>query len=76
MDNAVKYLVKADLEKKQRFENSLSNRLGRYMNYIVYGIPCDFEYEKSIRSLKAKDIRKLARKVNGGDRFISIYREQ
>ena len=76
MDNAVKYLVKADLEKKQRFENSLSNRLGRYMNYIVYGIPCDFDYEKSIRSLKAKDIRKLARKVNGGDRFISIYREQ
>ena len=33
-------------------------------------------FQKSIRSLKAKDIRKLARKVNGGDRFISIYREQ
>ena len=44
--------------------------------FINSGIPFEFDFEKIVRIFSAKDIQKLARKVNNGDRFISVYREQ
>ena len=34
-----------------------------------------YDYEKVIRSITAKDVQKTARKLNNGDRYISIFRE-
>lgn len=75
MDMAVKYLIKADAERKQKLADMLNVRLGKFRDHIVHGTPYGHDYEKTIRSLKAKDIRKLAAKVNEGNRFIAIYRE-
>ena len=71
----MKYLIKADAEREQKLADMINVRLGKFKDHIVYGTPYGHDYEKTIRSLKAKDIRKLAAKVNGGNRFIAIYRE-
>lgn len=76
MDNAVKYLIKADGEKEQRMANWLTGKLNRHRDYVLYGIPYGYDYAKTIGKLKAKDIKKLAKEVNNGNRFISIYIEQ
>lgn len=76
LENAVRYLIKAHGEKKQRFANTLGRRMTERRGMIEYGIPFDFDYEKVIRSISAKDIKKLAKKINNGDRLVSVYREQ
>ena len=75
LENAVKYLIKAQGERRQRFANSLSSKSSERMAYILYGAPFDFDYDAVIKSLTVKDIQKLAKKVNNGKRFISVYRE-
>lgn len=75
MDNAVKYLIKAHGEKEQRMTSWLVGKLNRHRDLVIYGIPYGYDYEKTISRLKAKDIRKLAEKVNNGNRFVSIYKE-
>lgn len=76
MENAVKYLVKAQQERVQRFENTLSKRMSERRNFIMHGIPFDYDYEEVINGISAKDIQKLAQKVNNGNSLISVYREQ
>ena len=76
IENAVKYLVKAHGEKKQRYANNLGTRLGERSALILYGTPFDYDYESVIKKISAADIKKLARKVNNGTRLISTYREQ
>ena len=76
MDAAVKYLIKARGEKKQKNANLITWKMMERKKFIDSGIPFEFDFEKIVRSLSAKDIQKLANKVNSGDRFISIYREQ
>ncbi len=76
LENAVKYLIKAQGEKKQRYANNLGTRLGERSALILYGTPFDYDYESIIGKIGTNDIKKLARKVNNGTRLISIYREQ
>ena len=76
MDNAVKYLIKAQDERMQRFENSLTRRMSERRNFIMYGVPFDYNYAEVLRSISSKDIQKLAKKVNNGNRLIAVYREQ
>ena len=76
MDAAVKYLIKARGEKKQKNANLITWQMMERKNFISTGIPFEFDFEKIVRSFSAKDIQKLAVKVNNGNRFISIYREQ
>ena len=76
MDAAVKYLIKSRIEKQQKNANLITWKMMERKTFINSGIPFEFDFEKIVRSFSAKDIQKLARKVNNGDRFISIYREQ
>ncbi|MBQ9722128.1 MAG: insulinase family protein [Bacteroidales bacterium] len=76
MENAVKYLVKARGEKKQKNANMLKARLDERRGFVLNGIPYEFDYEKLARKITANDVRHLARAVNNGTRFISVYREQ
>lgn len=76
MDAAVKYLIKSRGEKQQKNANLITWKMMERKNFISTGIPFEFDFEKVVRSFSAKDIQKLACKVNNGDRFISIYREQ
>jgi zinc protease len=76
MDAAVKYLIKSRIEKQQKNANLITWKMMERKTFINSGIPFEFDFEKIVRSFSAKDIQKLARKVNNGDRFISVYREQ
>jgi len=75
MDMAVRYLIKAEAEREQKLADMINVRLGKFRDHIVHGTPYGHNYEKTIKKLKAKDIQKLAVKVNGGNRFIAIYTE-
>lgn len=76
MDNAVKYLVKAQAEREQRFAENLSRKSSVRRNFILHGVPFDYDYSKTVHGISAKDIQKLAKKVNNGNRLVAIYREQ
>jgi hypothetical protein len=76
MDAAVKYLIKSRKEKQQKNANLITWKMMERKKFISSGIPFEFDLEKIAKSFSAKDIQKLAAKVNNGDRFISIYREQ
>jgi zinc protease len=76
MDAAVKYLIKSRKEKQQKNANLITWKMMERKTFISSGIPFEFDLEKIAKSFSAKDIQKLAAKVNNGDRFISIYREQ
>ena len=76
MDEAVKYLVKANIEKKDRVKNLINLRMMDMKACIANGLPLEFDYEKAVRDVTAEDVRKLAKKINNGTRFISIYREK
>lgn len=76
MDAAVKYLIKSRGEKKQKNANLITWQMMERKKFINSGIPFEFDFEKEVKGISAKDIQKLANKVNNGTRFISIYREQ
>ena len=76
MDNAVKYLVKAQAEREQRFAENPSRKSSVRRNFILHGVPFDYDYGKVVRGISAKDIQKLAKSVNNGNRLVAIYREQ
>jgi zinc protease len=76
MDEAAKYLIKANNEKKQRNKNLINVRLMEMKACIASGLPLEYDYEKAIREVTAQDVQKLAKKINNGTRFISIYREK
>ena len=76
MDEAVKYLIKANNERKVRNKNLINIRLMNKKACIANGLPLEYDYDKLIKEVTAKDVQKLAKKINNGTRFISIYREK
>ena len=76
MEEAAKYLLKANKEKKERNKNLINVRLLEMKGCIASGLPLEYDYDSAIRNVTAKDVQKLAKKINNGTRFISIYREK
>lgn len=76
MDEAAKYLIKANNEKKERNKNLINVRMMDMKECIANGLPLEYDYEKEIKEVTAKDIQTLAKKINNGTRFIAIYREK
>ena len=76
MEEAAKYLVKHHGEKKAMKANSLESVNDGCINFILYGIEPDYDYDAVIGSISADDIRKFAAKLEKGDKFITIYREE
>ena len=76
MEEAAKYLIKANIEKKQRHKNLLNVRMMNMKACASNGLPLEFDYEKAIKSVTPESVQKLAKKINNGTRFISIYREK
>lgn len=75
-EKAVRYLVKRHREQEEASVRSLYSRLYDIEQYVRYGIRKPDDYEGIIHSLKPSDIRKIARRLATGDRFVSVYREK
>lgn len=75
METAIKYFIKRHNEKKADNDNSLKVKLSDGTRTILDGEDLDYDYEEVIRSITAKDVHKAAKKLNSGNRFISIFRE-
>lgn len=76
MDAAVKYLIKHGNERDRRNENSVVSKLDKLISYVRYGIEFDYDRTAVLSSIKPSDVRKMARKISSGDRFISVYTEK
>ena len=76
MDLAVKYLVKHRKEQEDRIARSVSLQEDQMVGFVRWGTPYGYDYERIVRSLKASDIRALARRVAGGDKFVKVYSEE
>ena len=76
MDLAVKYLVKHNAEKEAQVARSLSAQEDRMLSYVRWGTPYGYDYEKIVRSVKASDVRSMARHIAGGNTLIQVYTEE
>ena len=76
MDLAVKYLVKHHDEEEARISRSVSLQEDRMVEFVLRGTPYGYDYERLVRSLKASDIRGLARRIAAGDRIVKVYSEE
>lgn len=75
MDAAVKYLTKYRRTKESARKNSLRRRVDDCTEYVKYGTSDSRDYEKTLSGITPGYVRKLARKVNKGNKFISVYTE-
>ena len=46
------------------------------LSYIRWGTPYGYDYEKIVRSVKASDVRAMARHIAAGNAFIQVYTEE
>ena len=76
LEEAKKYLVKHRAEKDAANENSLIARKGECRDLIRYGIGHDYDYEAVIDGISVDDIRRFVSRLDKGDKFVTIYREQ
>ena len=76
MELAVKYLVKHDAEKEALAKRSLSTQEDRMLSYVRWGTPYGYDYEGVVRSVKASDVRAMARHIAAGNAFIQVYTEE
>ena len=76
MDLAVRYLVKHHDEQEDRIARSVSLQEDRMVEFVRWGTPYGYDYEKLVRSLKSSDIRAFARRVSGGDKIVKVYNEE
>ena len=76
MDLAVKYLVKHNAEKEAQIARSLGAQEDQMLSYVRWGTPYGYDYEKLIRSIKASDVRAMARHISAGNAFIQVYTEE
>lgn len=76
IDEAVNYYLKVWRTSKSSSANGIFRQSDQLMNFARYGIDPDEDFEALIRSVKASDIQKLARKLNKGDRFTRVYTEE
>lgn len=75
MDAAIKYFVKRYNEKKADTENLIRTTLGDGIRTIMDNEDLGYDYEAVMKSITAEDVRRTAGRLNGGDRYISIFRE-
>ena len=76
MERAVKYLVKHYNESQEQILRSVGSQLDQMENYIRFGTPYGYDYEKVIQSIKASDVRALARRIAAGDLILKVYTEE
>ena len=76
MDLAVKYLVKHNAEKEAQIARSLSAQEDRMLSYVRWGTPYGYDYEKIVRSVKASDVRSMAKHIAGGNTLTQVYTEE
>ena len=76
MDLALKYLVKHHYETEARIARSLPSQENRMLQWVRWGRTYGYDAEKIYRSISAKEIRKLARKINSGRKAVLVYEEK
>ena len=76
MDAARKYLIKHEVEFRPRLAASSGLQLSELELYSRYGIDYGYDYARVVRSVKAKDVRKLARKIGANGKLIATYTEK
>ena len=76
MELQVKYLVKHNAEKEALAKRSLSTQEDRMLSYVRWGTPYGYDYEGVVRSVKASDVRAMARHIAAGNAFIQVYTEE
>ena len=76
MENAVKCLVKHFHEKQDRIGHSVLLQQTQMLDWVRGGVPYGNDYEKAVRSVKAADIMKLARRIASEERLLTVYTEE
>ena len=76
MEHAVKYLVKHYYEAQDQRACSVGLQLDQMEEFVRFGTPYGYDYEKAVRSIKPCHIRHLARKINAGRKAVLIYEEK
>ena len=76
MDLARKYILKRHGEVERKAALSLGDQHDRLQDTVLRGRDYDCDYEALVRSIKARDVRNLARKFLAGDHIIEIYTEE
>lgn len=76
MDAAVKYLVKRYGERMERISKNLMSQKDMLMATVQDGYNPVFDYKAVAETVKASDIKALARRINAGGRMLSVYTEE
>ena len=76
MDFAVKYLVKHFREDQVRISRSLSLQEEQMLKFVRWGTPYGYDYAKVVSSVKASEVRAMARRIAGGDSLVKVYNEE
>ncbi|MBP5505973.1 MAG: insulinase family protein [Bacteroidales bacterium] len=76
MELALKYLVKHYYETEKKVSRSLPSQENRMLEYVRWGLKYGYDAEKIYRSVTTKDIRRIARKINSGQKAVLIYEEK
>ena len=75
-DAALRHFRACASETEARVKRSLSNQLDRLKMSALWGWDYQYDYQKMIGSIKAADVRRLARKMASGDVLLEVYTEQ
>ena len=76
MEAARKYLVKHEVEMRPRIAASAGIQLSQLERYGRYGIDYGYDYARVVKSVKAKDVRRLARQIGVNGKLFAIYTEK
>ena len=76
LDAARKYLIKREKEMRPRIAASAGIQLSQLERYSRYGVDYGYDYARVVKSVKAKDVRKLARKIGVNGELFAIYTEK
>ena len=76
MDAARKYFVKREKEMRPRIAASSGLQLSQLERYSRCGIDYNYDYAKVVRSVKARDIQRLARRIGANGKLFAIYTEK
>jgi len=75
VETAVKYLVKYKGEKKQRIARSVQLQNEKMIGFVRHSDK-DVDYATLVRSITPGEVQKLARKINSGERLLTVYEEK
>ena len=76
MEVAVKYLVKHHYEAQEQISRSIGSQLNQMEDYVRFGKPYGYDYEKVVRSIKSGQVRTLARRIASSDLLLEVYTEE